>query len=133
MKDIKEKELLKILSDSKFIKIEELAEKLAVSPSTVRRKLTELQSRGLVQRLRGGAQLNDEKNYFPKFSFRSHMNSLEKKKIALAAIKLIKNGDVIFLDGSTSSFFIAEYLAEFKNIKVFITELMEKTARMAQE
>ena len=119
MKDIKEKELLEILSDNKFIKIEELAEKLAVSPSTVRRKLTELQSRGLVQRLRGGAQLNDEKNYFPKFSFRSHMNSLEKKKIALAAIKLIKNGDVVFLDGSTSSFFIAEYLAEFKNIKVF--------------
>lgn len=119
MRDIKERELLEILQSENFVKIEELSEKLSVSPSTIRRKLSDLQERGLVSRLRGGACLNDEKNYFPKFSFRSHMNSLEKKKIALSAIKLIKNGDVIFLDGSTSAFFIAEYLAEFKNIKVF--------------
>lgn len=119
MKELQEKELLNALSTDKIVKVEDLALMLSVSPSTVRRKLTELQSRGLLTRVRGGAQLNDEKNYFPKFSFRSHMNSFEKKKIALSAIKLIKNGDVIFLDGSTSSFFIAEYLSEFKNIKVF--------------
>ena len=114
-----EKKILSALHEKEFIKIEELASLLSVSTSTVRRKLTDLQDSGLVQRIRGGACLNDEKNYFPKFSFRSHMNSFEKKKIALSAIKLIKNGDVIFLDGSTSSFFIAEYLSEFKNIKVF--------------
>ena len=119
MKDIKEKEIIDLLQSKSFVKIEEIALTLGVSPSTVRRKLSELQTRGLVTRLRGGAQINDEKNYFPKFSFRSHQNSLEKKKIALSAIKLIKNGDVIFLDGSTSAFFIAEYLSEFKNIKVF--------------
>lgn len=119
MNNNQEKEILELLAKKNFIKIEELSSLLSVSPSTVRRKLSELQQRGLIQRLRGGAQLNDEKNYFPKFSFRSHMNSFEKKKIALSAIKLIKNGDVIFLDGSTSSFFIAEYLSEFKNIKVF--------------
>ena len=38
--------------------------------------------------------------------------------MALAAIKLIKNGDLIFIDGTTSAFFIAEYLSEFKNIRV---------------
>jgi DeoR/GlpR family transcriptional regulator of sugar metabolism len=119
LKDIQEQQLLDILSSREFVKIEELANILDVSTSTVRRKLTELQNRGLVTRLHGGAQINDEKNYFPKFSFRSHINSFEKKKIALSAIKLIKNGDVIFLDGSTSAFYIGEYLAEFKNIKVF--------------
>lgn len=119
MKDFTERKILELLSNNSFLKTEDIAELIDVSPSTVRRKLNELQSRGLITRLRGGAQVSDEKNYFPKFSFRSHMNSLEKKKIALSAIKLIKNGDVIFLDGSTSSFFIAEYLSEFKNIKVF--------------
>lgn len=119
MKDITEKLILDLLRDKSFYKTEEIASIIDVSPSTVRRTLNELQQRGLITRMRGGAKLNDEKNYFPKFSFRSHMNSLEKKKIALSAIKLIKNGDVIFLDGSTSSFFIAEYLSEFQNIKVF--------------
>ena len=39
-----------------------------------------------------------------------------KRKIALSAIKLIKNGDLIFLDGSTSSYLVAEYLQEFSDI-----------------
>ena len=119
MKDFQEKEILDLLRTENFVKIEKLSELLSVSPSTVRRMLCQLQARGLINRTRGGASICDEKNYFPKFAFRSHMNSFEKKKIALSAIKLIKNGDVIFLDGSTSAFFIAEYLSEFNNIKVF--------------
>ena len=119
MKDTIEKELLELIKTREFIKTEEIAEITGVSSSTVRRNLNQLQNKGLITRTRGGAKINDEKNYFPNFSFRSHTNSLEKKKIALSAIKLIKNGDVIFLDGSTSAFFIAEYLSEFNNIKVF--------------
>lgn len=119
MKENIEKDLLDLITKEGFIKTEKIAELIFVSPSTVRRKLQDLEEKGLITRTRGGAKINDEKNYFPNFSFRSHQNSLEKKKIALSAIKLIKNGDVIFLDGSTSSFFIAEYLSEFENIKVF--------------
>lgn len=119
MNDLIENQLLEVIREKKFIKTEELSKIFSVSSSTIRRALTDLQNKGLITRAHGGAQINDEKNYFPNFSFRSHQNSLEKKKIALSAIKLIKNGDVIFLDGSTSAFFIAEYLAEFNNIRVF--------------
>lgn len=118
MNDNQEKEILDLLQEKQSATIDELARKLFVSPSTVRRKLTSLQQKGLVTRTHGGAQINDENNFFPSFTFRSHQNSLEKKKIALSAIRLIKNGDLIFLDGTTSAFFIAEYLSEFKNIKV---------------
>ena len=111
--------ILELLEKEKFIKIDDIAKKLFVSPSTVRRKLNELQAQGLIERIHGGAKISDEKNYFPKFSFRAHVSSLEKKKIALSALKLIKNGDVIFLDGSTSAFFVAEYLSQFDNIKVY--------------
>ena len=104
--------------NAQYATIDELAEKLFVSPSTVRRKLNDLQKKGLITRTHGGAQLNDDNNFFPSFTFRVHENSFEKKKIALSAIKLIKNGDLIFLDGTTSAFFIAEYLSEFKNIRV---------------
>lgn len=96
--------MLSLLQEKGHMKIEELAEHLYVSPSTVRRKLSELQEKGLVTRMHGGVRINDENNFFPSFTFRSHQNSLEKKKIALAAVRLIKNGDLIFLDGSTSAF-----------------------------
>ena len=118
MKDNLEKEILELLRQKKYLGIDEISSGLYVSGSTVRRKLTSLQEKGLITRTHGGAQINDEYEFFPSFTFRSHQNSLEKKKIALAAIKLIKNGDLVFLDGSTSAFFIAEYLADFKNIKV---------------
>lgn len=118
MKDTQEKEILEILQNRQHTTIDELAERLFISPSTVRRKLNALQKKGLITRTHGGAQLNDENNFFPSFTFRVHQNSFEKKKMALTAIKLIKNGDLIFLDGTTSAFFIAEYLSEFKNIRV---------------
>ena len=96
MKDTQEKEILDILRNRKRADIDELAAALYTSPSTVRRKLTALQQKGLVTRIHGGAQINDEYDFFPSFTFRSHQNCLEKKKIALTAIKLIKNGASFF-------------------------------------
>lgn len=118
MKDTHEKEILEFLQTKQYASIDELANKLFVSASTIRRKLDLLQKKGLITRTHGGAQLIESNNFFPSFAFRVHENSFEKKKIALAAISLIKNGDLIFLDGTTSAFFIAEYLSEFKNIRV---------------
>lgn len=118
MKEKQEKIVLEYLIEHQFASVEKLAEVLFVSPSTVRRKLNELQSRGLVSRTHGGVKINDENNFSPSFTYRIHQNSFEKKKIALSAMKLIKNGDLIFLDGTTSAFFIAQYLSEFKNLRV---------------
>lgn len=118
MKENQEKEFLQLLQSRQYATIEELSKKLFISPSTVRRKLDALEKKGLVTRTHGGVRINDESNFSPSFTFRIHQNSLEKKKIALSAMKLIHDGDLIFLDGTTSAFFIAEYLSEFENIRV---------------
>lgn len=118
MSDIQEKEILSLIQEKQFASVDDVSSTLFISPSTVRRKLNKLQDKGLIIRTRGGAKINDASNFSPSFSFRTHQNSLEKKKIAISATQLIKNGDVIFLDGSTSAFFIAEYLSGFKDIKV---------------
>ena len=118
MKDLKEKEILEYLERKEYADTEEIAAGLYVSPSTVRRKLAVLAEKGLVIRVHGGAKIAEANSVFPTFTFRSHQNPAEKKKIALKAIKLIKDGDLIFLDGSTSSYFIAEALGGFKNVRV---------------
>ena len=118
MKITQEKKVLEILETQQYASVDELASSLSVSASTVRRALETLQQKGLVTRTHGGVKINSENNFSPSFTFRIHQNSFEKKKIALSAIKLIKNGDIIFLDGSTSAFYIAEYLKEFDNIRV---------------
>ena len=118
MKEKNEKHALNFLEKRQFASVAEISDALFVSPSTTRRILEHLQDKGLITRTHGGAKLNMVNNFTPSFTFRIHQNSFEKKKIALSAIKLIKNGDVIFLDGSTSAFCVAEYLKEFDNIRV---------------
>lgn len=118
MKTTQEKKILEILETQQYASVDELAAILGVSPSTIRRALETLQQKGLVTRTHGGVKINSDNNFSPSFTFRIHQNTFEKKKIALSAIKLIKNGDVIFLDGSTSAFYIAEYLKELENIRV---------------
>ena len=118
MKEIQEKKILEILQAKEYASVGELSSSLLISPSTVRRTLEGLENKKLVTRTHGGAKINKDNNVSPSFTFRIHQNSFEKKKMALSAIKLIKNGDIIFLDGSTSAFYIAEYLNEFKDIRV---------------
>ena len=118
MKIIQEKKVLEILETQQYASVDELSTVLGVSTSTIRRTLESLQQKSLVTRTHGGVKINSDNNFSPSFTFRIHQNSFEKKKIALSAIKLIKNGDIIFLDGSTSAFYIAEYLKEFENIRV---------------
>ena len=131
MIDDQEKNLLTLLQNDENISIDGLAKALYISPSTVRRKLNILQHKGLVTRTHGGARLNNQNSFYPSFTFRVHQNSFEKKQMALAAIKLIKNGDLIFLDGTTSAFFIAEYLTEFKDIRV-ITNGIDTLSQLAK-
>ena len=116
MKNNHEQEILSILENNDHASIEEIASAIFASPSTVRRRLTAMEQKGLLVRTHGGAQLKNE--IFPSFSLRSQQNISAKKQIARSALKLIKNGDIIFLDGSTSAFFIAEYLKEFNDIRV---------------
>ena len=118
MKTTQEKRVLDILETQQYASVDELSTVLGVSTSTIRRTLEILQQKGLVTRTHGGVKINSDNNFSPSFTFRIHQNSFEKKKIALTAIKLIKNGDIVFLDGSTSAFYIAEYLKEFENIRV---------------
>lgn len=118
MKNEQEREILAIMQDMQFATIEELSKRLYVSPSSVRRKLDALQAKGLIIRTHGGARITEESVFFPSFTFRTHQNVFAKKKIALEAVKFVKDGDVIFLDGSTSAFYVAGNLGTFKNLKV---------------
>ena len=114
----KQEQIIELLQKNKYMSVSDISEQLNISPSTIRRELTALEKKNLAIRTHGGVRLADSNNYTPDFALRIHQNVLEKKIIDLKALKLIKDGDVIFLDGSTSAYFIAEYLSEFSNLTV---------------
>lgn len=118
LKDSTEQQILNYLQKKDVVSVQEIADEIYVSTSSVRRKLNDLQNKGLIIRTHGGAKINDNENLFPSFSYRSRQNSFEKKKIAYSAMNYIKDGDFVFLDGSTSAFFLADALKSFNNVKV---------------
>lgn len=120
----REDEILAILGEGDYATVEYLAKKMCISPSSIRRDLKNLEERGLVKRSYGGVRLADPTGKRIPFSVRSHENSPQKKQIAKAVLSKLNEGDVIFLDGSSSALCVAELLPALNGITV-ITNSVE--------
>jgi len=116
-------EILELLSETEYATVEYLSKKMNISSSSIRRDLKNLEERGLVNRSYGGVKLAEAGGKKIPFSLRSHENSLQKKQIARAAASLINAGDVIFLDGSSSAYFVAELLPSISGVTVISNNL----------
>ena len=115
----REHQILRLLSEQKSMNNQELAAKLYISVPTLRRDLEKLESKGLILRTHGGCMLNktaaDEK--IP-FYFRENEQNSEKIMIAKKAMEFVKDGDIIMLDGTTSSYHLVPLLSRFKDLIV---------------
>ncbi len=123
-------EILNILKTVHYTTVEYLVEQVRYSPATIRRDLVALENRGLVVRSRGGVKLNKESG--TPFIFRQHSMKTEKLKMAKAAAALVKDGDVVFLDGSTTVQYIGHYLADKQDITVVTNNLLLASHLAAQ-
>ena len=123
----REKEIMSLLEENNYATVEYLAEKIHISPSSIRRDLQKLEMKGLITRSYGGAEIKNSVNRQIPFFLRSHKNTKEKLLVAEKAAALVKPGDVIFLDSSTSTYFMIEYLKHIKDITIITNSLSSMT------
>jgi len=114
-----------------FVTVTHLAETIHISPSSIRRDLGELEKRGQIKRSYGGAELAEPRGKAVPFRFRTHEQAAKKRLIARSAVGLIKEGDTIFLDGSSTCLFLAELLIDIKGILV-VTNSIDITALLSR-
>ena len=114
----RKQEIMDILNETGYATVEFLSKKLHISPSSIRRDLTDLERRGEVVRSYGGVELVDRSHKNIPFAIRTHESEAEKKRIALSAAKLVNEGDVVFVDGSSTAFFLFEELSKIKGITI---------------
>ena len=117
-KNSREFEILNLLSTNGYLTVTELSKQLYTSESSIRRHLTSLQNQGLVKRSYGGVELITKNSQILPFSTRAYRNIPAKQEIAKKACKLIKDDDVIFLDQSSSTFFLANELMKRSHLTV---------------
>lgn len=107
--------LLNLVNTNQTVSTQELVDHLDTSESTLRRDLLELESKGLLWRIRGGAKarniagMNDNDS---RVSARRTHNAPEKKKMAEFASQLIEPGDTVYIDGGTSTEFLIEQIQQ---------------------
>ena len=124
MKEKRLRQILGALQESKYLTVSQLAAKLAISTSTLRRDLDELVRRELVVRSKNGVIPASEMRTDTSVSFRTGVNAQAKVAIAKDAVKLIKSNSVIFLDSSSTVLNMANYLYRVPNVVVVTNSLM---------
>ena len=90
-----------------YVSIVEVRSKFHITSVTARKDFEDLEKRGLVQRVHGGCVLSQYTMGSNGFQFFACKLEKEKKEIALAASQLISKQDLIFLDASTTAFYLA--------------------------
>ncbi len=108
--------------------VEELARALAASRETIRRDLSALAARGMVQKFHGGAAVPVGEG---PFRVRMTEQAEEKARIAQAAVRLVAPGETLFIDTGSTTIYFAEELARVDNLTVFTnsTEIAHIVAR----
>lgn len=117
-KNERENQILDLLSEKGYISVADLSKMLFASQSSIRRDLTNLEKKGMVRRSYGGAELIVSKSNILPFTTRAYSCVAEKEIIAKKAANLVKDGDVVFLDHSSTCYFLAMELAKKKGITV---------------
>ena len=99
--------ILAALERDGHVVAKELSHELDLSEDTIRRDLRELAREGLLQR--GGAMLASPA--VADFRGRAQFSTAGKEAIGRAAARLIQDGQVVVLDGGTTTLQIAHHLA----------------------
>lgn len=114
----RQKDLMRLLQAQKSMTVKELCAALYASPATVRRDLATLEQAGLLTRSFGGAVLNETFPDQQPLAVRSVEHVSEKKRVAARAATLIRPGQTIFLDASSTTFYLVPHLREIPDLTV---------------
>lgn len=118
----REQAILDALRSTGHVSVNELAGEFGVSAVTVRKDLEALERRNLLRRVRGGAvglDASDEGT----FETRLRHATRSKQAIGHAAAALVRDGDVIAIDSSTTCFYLAQELLGRRNLVVITNGL----------
>jgi DeoR/GlpR family transcriptional regulator of sugar metabolism len=103
--------ILDLLRAQRSVSIAALEEQFAISPMTARRDLAVLARAGQARRTHGGAVLPDLAAHEDGFRRRLELEVDEKKRMAQAVAATLTTGETLFIDSSTSAWYVAQAIA----------------------
>lgn len=124
--------ILDYINQNNAVSATELMKTFDASEATIRRDLTEMDRKGLISKVHGGAvsiQSQVKSDY--NMSEREEKNRDEKIIIAKYAASLVGNNDLIFIDAGTTTSYVIDYI-EATNI-TFVTNAVGHAQKIASK
>ena len=125
MKNLRTYAIVDYLKPKKYCSIRELTEHFRVSAATMYRDIADLAARDVIVKVKGGIAFREAApaQKHPSgspFLERINGNRGRKEIIARKAIQRIGEGDILFLDSSTTVYYLAKLLEEsaFSNLTI---------------
>lgn len=110
----RQRQLLTVLSDGRRASVNELSDRLEVSPATVRQDLTGLEKQGFLRRVHGGAVIDESDD----ISHRMAVNYEKKLSIAREAKRLVQEGETIFIEAGSVNALLAKEVGAVANLTI---------------
>jgi DeoR/GlpR family transcriptional regulator of sugar metabolism len=110
--ETRRREITEALRSNGAVTVAELESRFGVSPMTARRDLDELERRGLARRTHGGAVLPTTSAHEDSFARRMQVETEAKRRLAEEAVAMLAPRETVFLDSSTTSYFVARKMIE---------------------
>ena len=105
------------------VDVSHLARRFAVTAETIRRDLTDLQSRRLVRRVHGGAVPVERGGHEPMIDARDALNTEEKLRIATAALAEVPERGSVIIDSGSTAHRLAEIFPTDRDVHVVTNSL----------
>lgn len=117
------REIATLVEEQDRVSVAELVDRYQVSAVTIRNDLATLEQEGLLLRTHGGAMNRSSSGTTPAFSLRRGVRTAEKERIGRAAAALVRDGDAIALDDSTTAWQVARHLKKCRELTVVTNSL----------
>ena len=109
--------------DDRRATVLQISERLEVTTETVRRDLDVLERRGLLRRVRGGAQLLDATPFEVALAARHAEQFDDKRRIAARLVDELPDGGVMVLDSGSLTLFLAQAIPRDRSLTVVTNNL----------
>lgn len=113
--------IMELLERDGQVRITHLAKLLNTSTVTIRSDLDSMEQEGLVERISGGAVPTTMSMYNREFQRRKRMNTDDKRMLATAVVDEVEDGDTLFINGGSTTYFTALALKKLKKHLVVVT------------
>ncbi len=105
------------------VEVGELAKRFGVTTETIRRDLSDLQTKGQVRRVHGGAVPLERVSHEPLVAARDDQNADEKLRIAHAALAEIPSAGSVLIDSGSTLQRLADLFPTGRNVHVITNSL----------